>query len=1094
MIEDNDSNKIAELNRENNLLGKIAAIFIERYRIVYLIIICVLIAGISIYNQLPRESMPETVMPFARISVQYPGAAPQEIESLVTDKIEAKLQELEDVYSISSTTSSGMANINIEFDDDVDLKDKEQEINSLLSEVNLPEDCSTPSAGFFSTSSMPIMRMSVAGDYDLATLKSVAEDLQSEFEKIKGVDEVDIVGGLNRQISIYVDPVEIIGLGISMSNIQTAITTAHINAPGGSLTLDGSDYDIRLEAEFASVDEIENVVIKHGDNPILLKDIATVVDGYEDADSYSAMYLADDANLNKASASVSISIYRQDGADIVGPSEQIKQIIEEGKGTLYPDDVSVLITSDEAVDVDQDLNDVINNAISGLLVIIIVLFMFIGLRESIMVAFVIPLSLLSTCIVMYYYEMTFNTITLLALIISLGLLVDNAIVILENISRIHKQGLSRKEAAKYATNQIAPAVLSSTLTTIAAFLAMAFMPGRMSDIIKIIPMVIMIVLGASLIVSITITPALCSRFIKEHTDKKSVLSPASTKIRKILSCLFIFVLALLAFARGSSISFISIAVPLLLTAAMAYKQFKMDGNGNNGASGLLQKYTDFLNKVLHSKRNKAMVLAASLLLFLMALGTYPLGLLKTGLYPPSEASSLYVSIDLATGSIMEDSIKVVNRVEELLYTYPEVESFTSDISSGDANSAQITVELVEEDQREKSSTDIQQELTRALKNIAGAEFSVATSRGGRFQTSPIVIELAGDNFDDLETRAGQYKNLLEGITGIVDPFTSIAGGPPQLTISIDRTKAAVMGLNPISISSVIKEAIQGVSAGTYLDNQDEIKIKIKWLEGKIKSTQDLEKIYFTNSSGQYIPFSAVAKVNDGLGLAQIEHKDGKRVVSVYASMDANANLGETMKAIETKAGDLPEMEGVTVSYGGDAREMQESFSSLAFSFLEALFLVFLILAIQFNSLSQPFAILLAVPLSIIGVILGLILTGNDFGVYAFMGVIALVGIAVNNAIVLLDYTNQLRAIGHEMIEALLIATKTRFVPIAATTLTTIGAILPLALKSSDYAQLAYSIIFGLFASAALTLVIIPVIYSFFEDIKLNIKNQLNVLQ
>ncbi len=1094
MIEENGSSKTSELKRDTNILGKISAIFIERYRIVYLIILCIIIAGINIYTQLPRESMPETVMPFARISVQYPGAAPQEIESLVTDKIEAKLQELEDVYSISSTTSSGMANINIEFNDDVDIDDKEQEINSLLDEVNLPDDCDDPNAGVFSTSSMPIMRLSVAGDYDLATLKSVGEDLQSEFEKIEGVDEVDVVGGLNREISIYVEPVELMSYGISMGDIQAAITNAHLNTPGGDLALDGSDYDIRFEAEFTSVDEINNVVIKDGDNPILLKDIATVVDGYEEADSYSAMYMADDVNLNQASSSVSISIYRQDGADIVGPSEQIKQIIEEGKGSLYPDDVSVLITSDEAVDVDQDLNDVISNAISGLLVIIIVLFLFIGFRESIMVAFVIPLSLFSSFMVMHWYGMTFNTITLLALIISLGLLVDNAIVILENISRIHNEGLDRRDAAKYATNQIAPAVLSSTLTTIAAFLAMAFMPGRMSDILKIIPMVIMFVLGASLLVSITITPALCSRFIKERKISKKEYCNTSIMIRKIASCVFIFVLALLAFLQSGSITVISVIVPILLIAAMAYKQFKMDGNEQNGASGLLQKYVGFLHSVLNNNNKRAMVIAASLLLFLMVLAAYPLGLIKTALYPSSEASSLYVNVELATGSTMDETIEIVSKVEEILYTYPEVESFTADISSDDASSSEITVELVNEDEREKTSTDIQKEMTMAVKDIAGAEFSISTNRGGRFETSPIVIELTGDNFDDLETMAGEYKNMLADISGIVDPFTSIAGGPPELTITIDRTKAAAMGLNPAGISSSIKQNIQGVSAGNYLDNQDEISIKIKLTDDKITSIRDLEKIYFSSSSGDYIPFSAIAKIEEGNGLAEIEHKDSKRVVSVYAEMDADANLGDVTKAIEINAAELPEIEGVMASFSGDAREMQESFSSLAFSFLEAIFLVFLILAIQFNSLSQPFAILLSVPLSIIGVIIGLIITGNDFGVYAFMGVISLVGIAVNNAIVLLDYTNQLRASGYEMIEALVKAARTRFIPITATTLTTIGAILPLALKNSDYAQLGYSIIFGLFASAALTLIVIPVVYSIFEDVKINIKNRLNVLQ
>lgn len=1088
-----------------NILGKISNFFIERYRVVYLIIAAIVLLGFQSYISLPREEMPEIVFPVGMVTTSYIGAAPEEIENLITDEIEAKLKELDDVESITSTSSNGISSVMVEFEVGTDIDEKIDEIRNSVSEIqnNLPEDSSSPIIRGFETSDKPIITLNISGDYDLIRLKNIAEDIQDEIEKLNGISEVTLVGGLDREINIYVDTAKLATYDLSIDNIKSAIQYSNINAPGGDIELDDMQFNVRTVAEFEEIEEMEEIVVTVKDGlPIYLKDIAYIEDTSSDATSYSQIYDTSLSNGKSATMTITLSVMKDTDADIVGLSNEIKELIETGKGSLYPEDVFVAITGDEAVEVNEKLNDVVNNAISGLLIVIVVLFLFIGFRESIIVAFVIPLSLLSSFILMEYSGITLNTMSLVALILALGMLVDNAIVIMENIDRIRDEGLDVTSASKVATNQVAPAVFAATLTTISAFLPMAITSGMLGEFLKTIPITVMFAIGASFLISLVITPALCSRYLSKYKAKAKNTNSKLVFLRKILSIIFVFVLSLFAFMQDGKFGVLSWIGAIAFSGGMAIKEFKLS-NSNHGDLKIIKHYINIMDKVLKSKVRRITVVIVAMAIFFASLLTIPLGILKIELFPTSDSTSITIDVETPSGYLLDDTSSVVSEVEEILFAYPEIESFVSKIgntgnaiqSGGDnPNTAKISIDLVEMEERERSSIEIVASLRKEVKNIAGADITVGQSSMGPGSDKPISIELKGENLDLLEEVANDFKDILAGIPGTAEVSTSIGDGSKEIQVDIDKTQASLLGLSPLSIGQEIRNAIQGVEVSQFKENQDEIDIIIRTSDEEITIIDDFNKIYFTSNTGEKIAFSRVASLVETKGYNSIEHDDLKRIVKIESEMDGSSNSNMILNQFRTKISSYNLPKDIEVSYGGDAKQINESFTDMFINMILAILLVYIILSIQFNSLSQPLVILFSLPLAIIGAILGLIITNNNFGLLSFMGIVSLVGIAVNDAIVLVDYTNYLRKKDYGLLEAIKEAGKTRFLPVLATSITTIGGILPLALEDPDYAQMGFALIFGLVASTVLTLLIIPIIYSLSEEFKIWFKKRVPLLK
>ena len=1098
-----DKQNIPELNQELNIFGKWAGFFIDRYRIVYLLIAAILIWGITSYFDMKRELQPEVILPFGYVLTSYTGAAPEEIEKLITEKIEKKMDELEKVKSITSTSGYGYSMVFLEFETGVDIDNAIQKMREKVSDIQseLPKEANAPLVSNFETNNAPIMIINVSGDYDEATLKSYGERIKAEIEKLKEISEVQIIGGLEREMKITVDPQKLSIYNISLDQIKNAIVMSNVNFPGGDIKLDNKNYNIRTVGEIKDVVGLQNVVITYINNsPLYLRDIAIVEDGFADAKSYSRMAYGLNSDEPAVKKAVALAVKKKESADIIKTSNKVHDILQNQKGYLYPNDIQVEVSGDTAIYVKDELGSVIDNSKSGLLLVITVLFLFIGFGESLVVSFVIPLSIFSAFGLMSATGMTFNQITLFSLILAVGMLVDNGIVIMENIDRLRFLGLSITDAARVGTNQIAPAIASSTLTTLSAFFPIMLTPGIMGAYIKPIPQTVIFALTASFFVAITITPALCTMVLKGHrsngTGKRSKVKELA---KKVSSVLLVFILIMFAFKdnEGGIMGFgtISITLGVLFALAMIIKVFRRGKSDKEHF--IIKTYGKRLYNIIQNKWRRRAVILMVILAFISSMALIPLGFLKVEMFSPTDFTRLYINIKTPSGTSLDTTSDITAEVEKRLFQFTEIKSFVSNIgmigadslddfqisSGGNPNIARIIVDLVEEKERDRSSMEISAEMRGLLKDIPGVEINVQEMESGPPTGTPIFIRLKGEKLDELKSTAADFVEILKEIEGTRDVKSSMAEGAPEIQIHVNKEKAALYGLDDMTVALGIRNAVHGLKATTLRIDQKEIDVMIRTSRDRLETIGDLEKIYFYSRLGQPVSFAQVASVVEGSSVLSIAHEDLKRQTNVSANILTGVVANDVIKHFKEAIINYPLPEGITIAYGGEVEDMQESFTDMFRNMIIAAILVFLILAIQFNSLSQPLIILFTVPMALIGVMPGHIITGHNFGFVSFIGVVALVGIAVNDAIVLVDYINYLRKNGYELYDAVKETGMTRFMPVMATTITTAGGILPITLKQPFFAPLGYSLIFGLGMATILTLVVIPVLYVMLEEIK-----------
>lgn len=1062
---------IPELKERTNFLGQIANFFIDRFKVSYLIIIGLLIFGLITYENLPRETMPEVAFNMVMITTTYQGASPEDMENLITNPIEDAVGSVDDLTEMTSESSNGVSSIMMSFDEDIDMDGAVADINERINRVMLPDDATDPNVMNFNTSDMPMMQLVITGDYELTDLKQYGENLQSKMEGVSGISEVEITGGYDREIKIQVSSMDLISYNLSASEITNALRNADIAAPSGTESIDGENYNIRIDEGFTSISDIENTIVKSDSNgTIFLKDVATVVDSYSEPSNYSYQYLSDVGG--ESTPAVYIAVYRESGYDMVVPAEEIKEIIANGSPEIFPEDIAILITQDDSVEVEAELDNVISNALSGFLVVIIVLFLFIGLNESLIVAMVMPLSLLVSVILMDYSGMTLNTLSLTGFIISLGLLVDNAIVIMENVDRLREKGVDRKTASQAGTNQVAPAVFSATLTTMAAFLPLALLSGRVGNMINVLPKTVIFTIAASLIMSLSITPTFCSIFLPKFKDKRRW-----KMVNVVLSTGFVVVLSLIAFSDGGQIGLLSLITSVIFGGAMAVKgYYKLKHQDEvKDDQGLIKKYSEWVRSVLLTGWKRWMIFGGASAILVFCIGLVVSGAIALEIFPTEEPDTLYVNIDAPTGYLLDDTDAIVKEVEAAIYTYGDVESFNASIGTGGENTATITVELVDDELREMSAFDIINDLRIDVSSIAGAEIVIdATTSQGPSQND-IEVVLTGDDFQAMEMLGESYEEVLAAIPGVVNPVLDSTNGMKDMNILINDEKASAFNMSASSISTDLRQRISGLDAGSYMESNEEIDVRLYIDEDEIHSVNDFQKINFTAPNGTLVNFYDVASIEIEEGMSSISHQDGDRVIKLIADVDPDYNTSEIMATFEANIAEIQVPQGVTLSEGGGFADLNDTVTDMLMSYLAAILLVYIILVIQFNSLTQPFVILISVPLALIGVVLGLLVTGNNMGIYAMMGIIALVGIAVNDAIVLIDYNNTLKKQGYNRLDAIVEAVKTRFTPVMSTSITTIGGVLPLAIKSASYGQLGYALIFGLITSTLLTLLIIPIV-------------------
>lgn len=1076
-------------------MTSITEIAIKKRTAVIIMVICITIAGIVSYYSMPRESAPDVEIPYVFVSTNYPGVAPLDIEQSITIPIEKKLKGLEGVKDISSTSVEGASSIVIEFVtgtdiDEVVTKTKDK-VDMAMGE--LPSDLEDdPVVTEINISEMPILVLSMSGTVGLVRIKDLAEDLSDEIEAIPGVLEAEITGGLEREIRVEPYPSKLAYYGLSILGLQAVIANENRNTSGGGIRMGDGRFQLRVPGEFQTPDEIYGLVVgTHDGSPVYLKDVARVVDGFKEETGRS--------RLNGHPA-VNIQIKKRTGENIIEIVDRVDEIVEM-QARAWPAGTEITKLMNEAKEVRLMNTDLENNLVTGLLLVIFVLFFVMGMRNAILVSMAIPFSMFISFIVLDAMGITLNIVVLFSLTLALGMLVDNAIVIVENIFRFMEQGVPKIEAAVRATSEVAMPVAASTLTTVGAFFPLVFWPGIMGGFMNYLPKTVIVTLSSSLFVALVINPVLAALFMKLPSNNKTSGTVSAEEVEK----------------AGEAP--ITVKGPILKT----YK-------------GLLEGALKFRFAVL--------LLSLLIVGLLVMIWYYRVGLNKSiEFFPNIEPNNLYVNIEMPEGSDLEYSDRVTRQVELSLcrgadYGLPSpdeqpsecydivdeskkhtlrngkevtgildisdvqyVNSRAVSVQAGGGMSLfeenspnRIGIQLYELKERNKSSSENIEIIRERIKNVVGGEITLAEQESGPPTGGAINIEISGENSTILGKIAHQVCDVLEKMPYVYDVRDDYVPGSPTVKVNVDRQKAAMLGLSTNTIGFALKTAYNGLKVSTFREQNDDYDITIQLDEEARKKTDILRELLIPTTQG-LVPLSTVAKFEVTGGLGQINRIDEQRVVTVKANVDEDIVTGSDIRREAEKylAGfELPP--GYNVKFTGEEDMQQEAEDFLTRAFAVSLFIVVIILVALFNSVMQVTIIMISVVLSLGGVFLGLTVMGYPFGIIMTgVGAISLVGVVVNNAIVLIDYTNRLRERGMHTKEAIIAAGCTRLRPVLLTAVTTILGLMPMVTgvsydframeiswvseSSQWWSSMAIAVIFGLAIATVLTLVVVPTLYS-----------------
>ncbi|WDP84416.1 MAG: efflux RND transporter permease subunit [Desulfobacter sp.] len=1052
---------------------------------VLVLVIIIVGMGLYAYKVLPRESEPEITIPYVFVRTEYRGGSASDIETAITIKIEKKLKGLNKVKNISSVSSQGLSQINIEFLPGTDIDEVLTRVKDKVDEArgDLPTDLENdPSVFEVNFSDMPIVVYSLAGQVGPKALKKIADDLKDDIEAVPGVLEADVTGGREREIRVEVDTDKLAYYRISITDLQTAVVTENQNTSGGAITLGDGRYQLKIPGEFETPEEILSLVVAtHAGRPIYLKDVARVVDGLKDETSRS--------RLNGV-PSINISVKKRTGENIIAITEKIQTVIERAR-LSFPQNTTITRLMDKSDDVRAMVADLENNIISGLILVVMVLFVALGIRNAVLVGLAIPFSMFLTFAVLQALGISLNTVVLFALTLALGMLVDNAIVIIENIYRYMQQGVPRIEAAMKATGEVAWPVIGSTLTTLAAFAPMLFWPGIMGEFMGYLPLTLIVTLSSSLFVALVINPAMCAFFMRA---KDQTQGPGAQEIQAL-------------------------------------------GEQPIEIKGMVLKTYKFILE--HSLNHKFAVLvgAFAVLVILVQIWMLRIGIEKPlEFFPSIDPRSAYVNIDVPEGADIEFIDRTVKEVEKAIAGRPESDyahavagqthekadgsTFTapSDINNiehiytrvvqnagasiFDSNLPNhIGIQFIDFEERNTSTKLDLEKIRKRVAHIPGVKITVDEQKDGPPTGPPINIEISGENFVVLSRIAEQVKQMVQNVPHVKDVRDDYQGGLPSVQVKIDRQKTALFGLTTSAIGMALKIAYNGLDVSTYYEGDEDYDITVSLAESDRQVTDILHKLMIPSPSGEMVPLTTLASISYKGTIGDIVRKNHERVVTVQANVDETKTTGtvarEQVMAL-MKEMSLPP--GYLYKFTGEDEEQKESQEFLTMAFIVALFLIFLILVTLFNSVIQPVIILTSVILSLGGAFWGLTVINSPFGVIMTgVGIISLAGVVVNNAIVLIDYTNKLRDSGMTIRAAVISAGATRLRPVMLTAVTTILGLLPMVTgvsydfhlmamswsseSSQWWSSMAIVVIFGLMIATILTLVVVPALYALIEEMK-----------
>ena len=1028
-------------------------IAINRPLTILMFILGLVIMGAVSFTLLKVDRMPALSVPFVNISVSFSGAAPQDVEDLVVKPIEQAISGISGIDTLTSDSSEGRGNVRIQFvegwDPDKGAVDVDRKVATILN--SLPTEASIPVVNKADPNAQPIMNVSLTGQMPIDQLYSLATDsVQPRLQSVPGVADVSIGGGLVREVRVAVSYTKLQAFGVAPSTITAALTRENVDTPGGSLNVGNTQMNIRSQGLFQSADELGNLIVANTTaGTVYLRDVATVNEGFKDRSSYQRL---------NGQESVGISITKTSEGNSLQVVTDIRSALSDIQNTLPPG-MNLVISNDTSRYTRAALDAIQRDL--GLAVVLcgLVLLLFLhAWRSTLIVILAIPTSLITTFLVMYATGMTLNTISMMALALTIGILVDDSIVVLENIHRHIKMGEHRREAALNGRSEIGLAAMAITLTDVVVYLPVAFMQGSIGQLFQQYGLTIASATLISLFISFTLTPMLASRWMKEENGESE--------------------------NRGSPRN------------PFGWFPTWWERNYDRVAGG----YSNLLRLAL---RARPLVVLIAILAFAGAIALIPLHVLGVEYAPSEDDNQMNVSISLPTGTSLDASNTASQLIESRILQLPEVQNVFTTVrgSTGGGGfgggGSNFSVQLVDKSQRGRSVFDIQNQVRSMGQGIPGATVrsSIASPLGmggGGGGGGGISIDLMGADLNTLQKLSGQVEQITRGTPGIVDVRPPDFAGIPEVRAVIDRRKMADAGVTAQVVSTTVRSMIQGSVAGKLQpDNRDQMDITMVANDADRLDLAKLETIPIITSTGTTVKLGQVTNLVNGSSPLTISHSSRQRVVSLSATVDGRS-LGDVANDLRAAFKNANMPLGYTAVVGGSVRQMDLAISALSRALSLSVILIYMLLVALYESWLQPLTIMLALPVSLIGALGGLVLTGNTLNIFSMIGMIMLMGLVAKNAILLVDYTNTLRARGVQRTEAIIESGRTRLRPILMTTSTIICAMIPLALKLEAGAEsrspMAVVVIGGVISSTLLTLVLVPCVYTYLDDLQMALGN------
>ncbi|WCL80343.1 efflux RND transporter permease subunit [Saprospira sp. CCB-QB6] len=1098
----------------------------------------ILLFGAQSYLTMPKEAFPEIVIPTIFVGTTYSGNSAEDMEKLVTIPLEKEIGSISGIKSLEATSIQDFSNIIVEFNTNVDvdkaLREVKDAVDKVKGDADFPQDLTSgPDVEEINFSEFPILTVNISGRYTEDELRQYGEYLQDEIEKLSEISEVNLKGTSDKEVKIDVDWFKMQSRKLSFNDIANAISAENLTLSAGDFKAEGFNRSVRVVGEFKDVKEMENIIIRsENQNPVFLKDIATVRMGFEDPTSIAR---SDQLQV------VSLDVIKRSGENLLDASDKIKELVEKAQARRFPSDLKVQIFNDQSVDTRNQVSNLQNSIISGIILVVLVLLFFLGLRNALFVGLAIPMSMFLGILILNLMGVTLNMIVLFSLILALGMLVDNSIVVVENVFRYVQEGYSLKDASKKAAGEVAMPIISSTATTLAAFFPLLFWPGLMGEFMGYLPLTLIIVLISSLFVALVLTPVFTAVLMTKEKTPEEVEAEKGKKL--INNLIWIGILAAITvggWVSGTDWVRNLFGMATILTAMNVFLFAPGAVFFQDKFLPILEAiYDRFISFALKGIMPYVMFLGVIALLFLsvILMGVFPP---KVEFFPAAEPKYVNVFVDLPIGSSIEATNELMKeiegKVEAVVRPYNEkgvIEAVLSQIGENTSdpsgppepgatpNKARLTVSFVPADERQGvSTTKIMEEIRQSVQGYAGVEIVVDRNQEGPPTGKPINLEISGDDVEmrELSQVANTVLNKLRNanVPGVEELKMNVKANVQQDLIQVDREAARRYGLSTYDIAMTIRTSLYGREVSKFKEGEDEYPIMLRFSEEYRKSQEALmnQNVTFRNmdAGGQVvqIPISSVAKKVPSTTYNAVKREDEKRTITIYSNVLEGYNANEVVQQLQYLMEDYELPEGYDFKFTGEQEEQAAAMEFLSSAFTIAILAIFLILVSQFNSLSKPFIIILSVFFSTIGVLLGYIMTGMDLVVIMTgIGIISLAGVVVNNAIVLIDYTDFLQKrrkeetgqdqLSDEDIKSSIIeGGKTRLRPVLLTAITTVLGLIPLAVgfnfdfyglitelnpniywggdNAAFWGAMSWTVVYGLIFATFLTLVIVPVMY------------------